>query len=52
MVGSEVLSLVDGFRSAGTHEVKVDGHNLASGVYFYRLTAGSFTEAKKLLLVK
>jgi hypothetical protein len=37
---------------AGVHEVKFDGSNLASGVYFYRLQAGDFTQTKRLLLLK
>jgi hypothetical protein len=32
------------------HEVKSDGRNLASGVYFYRLQAGDFVQTRKLLL--
>jgi hypothetical protein len=37
---------------AGVHEVKFDGSNLASGVYFYRLQAGDFVATKRLLLMK
>jgi hypothetical protein len=51
-LGQEVASLVDGFVSAGTHEVEFDASALASGIYFYRMTAGSFTDSKKLVLLK
>jgi len=52
MLGREVMSVVDGFETAGYHQTTVDGTNLASGVYFYRLTAGSFSDMKRLLLLK
>ena len=52
MLGREVSVLVNERRNAGVHEVKFDGSNLASGVYFYRLTAGDFVQSKKLVLVK
>ena len=50
-LGQLVSTLVNGEEQAGQHEVKFDGSNLASGVYFYRLQAGSFVQTKKLLLV-
>jgi polyhydroxybutyrate depolymerase len=52
MLGREVSVLVNERMNAGVHEVKFDGSNLASGVYFYRLTAGGFVQAKKLVIVK
>ena len=39
-------------RNAGIHEVKFDGSHLASGVYFYRLTAGDFVQSKRLTILK
>ena len=47
-----IADIVNGDNETGDHEVKFDGSNLASGVYFYRLQAGSFVEMKKLLLVR
>jgi hypothetical protein len=44
--------LVNEKREAGAYEVKFDGSNLASGVYFYRIQAGSFVQTKRLLLVR
>ena len=51
-LGQRIAELVNGDIEAGYHEVQFDGRNLASGVYFYRLTAGSFVETRKLLLVR
>jgi len=36
----------------GYHTVKVDGSNLTSGVYLYKLTAGEFVATKKMVLIK
>jgi len=44
--------LVNGHQSAGQHNVSFDAANLASGVYVYRLRAGSFVETRKMVLVK
>lgn len=52
MLGETVREVVNRFYAAGTHEVIIDGSSLASGVYFYRLEAGSFTATKKLVLMK
>ena len=52
ILGREVSVLVNEKREAGAYEVKFDGTNLASGVYFYRLQAGSFVETRKLLLLR
>ena len=45
-------TLVDADRPAGPHALEFDGAGLASGVYYYRLTAGRFTETRKLTLLK
>ena len=51
-LGERVIDLINGDIDAGYHEVKFDGSGLASGVYFYRLQAGTFVEAKKLVLLR
>jgi flagellar hook assembly protein FlgD len=51
-LGQLVSTLVQGEQDAGYHEVRFDGANLPSGVYFYRMQVGSFTETRKLLLVR
>jgi hypothetical protein len=52
LLGREVATLVDGQMEAGTHRVSFDASRVASGVYFYRIQAGSFTATKKLVLLK
>ena len=52
ILGCEVGVLVNERRGAGVHEVKFDGSNLASGVYFYRLQAGDYVASKKMLILK
>ena len=51
-LGQSVRELVNGEIDAGYHETKFYGRNLASGVYFYRIQAGSFVETKRFLLVR
>ncbi len=52
ILGQQTLIVVNEKRDAGTYNVSIDGSRMASGVYFYRLTAGSFSQVKKMLLIK
>jgi hypothetical protein len=52
VLGHEVQVLADGFQEAGHHRVVFDASALPSGIYFYRLDAGNFTETKKMVLMK
>jgi len=52
LLGSEVATLVNNVQSAGIHTVKWNAINVASGIYFYRLKAGSFTQTRKLVVIK
>ena len=51
-LGQQVATLVDDTQEAGYHEVRFDGVNLASGVYFYRLQTGGFVQTRKMLLLE
>jgi photosystem II stability/assembly factor-like uncharacterized protein len=52
VIGREIETLVNESLNPGTYEVTFDGSRYSSGVYFYRLQAGSFTETKKMILLK
>jgi hypothetical protein len=52
LLGQEVASLVRAVEGPGMKSVQFDARNLPSGVYVYRLQAGAFTDAKKLLILK
>jgi len=52
MLGQEVSVLLDGIREAGHHEVVFDASGLASGIYFYRITAGEYLDVRKMMLVR
>ena len=52
VLGNEVVTLVNEKQSAGRHEAELDGSRLASGIYFYKLTAGNFSDTRKLILLK
>jgi glucuronoarabinoxylan endo-1,4-beta-xylanase len=52
MLGREVSVLVNEKKDAGVHETKFDGSVLSSGIYFYRIQAGTFVQTRKLLLLK
>ncbi|MBK7141929.1 MAG: PD40 domain-containing protein [bacterium] len=52
LTGQRVAILVNSDQASGTHTVRWDASQYASGVYMYRLTTGEFTETKKMLLIK
>jgi hypothetical protein len=52
ITGKEIRTLVSDNMNAGTYEVNFDGSNLGSGTYFYKLSAGNYSETKKMMLLK
>ncbi len=52
ITGKKVAELVDENMKAGSYEVEWSASKLSSGTYFYRMQAGSFTETKKMILIK
>jgi hypothetical protein len=52
ILGNEVRTLINEHQPAGFYNVEFNAENLSSGVYIYRITAGSFIAAKKIILLK
>ncbi|MBI1931305.1 MAG: T9SS type A sorting domain-containing protein [Ignavibacteriales bacterium] len=52
ILGREVSILVNESKHAGNYEIEFDASHLASGIYFYRLQAGSLSKAKRMTLIK
>ena len=52
VLGNEIATLVDEFKTAGKYEINFNANNLASGIYFYTLRSGDFIQTKKMILLK
>ena len=52
VLGRQVKTLVDEEKNPGRYSVTFDASNLPSGVYLYRLEAGSFSEVRKMVVVR
>ncbi|MBU0475083.1 MAG: glycoside hydrolase family 3 C-terminal domain-containing protein [Bacteroidetes bacterium] len=52
VLGKEVKSLVNEYKKAGSYEIEFNSVNLSTGIYFYKMTSGSFTATQKMVLVK
>ncbi len=52
ILGKEVATLVNARQQAGNYKVSFDGKSLSSGVYYYKISAGSFTKIKRMILIK
>ena len=52
VLGQEIETLINEEKPAGNHQIEFNAANLPSGVYFYKIRAGSFSQVKKMLLIK
>jgi hypothetical protein len=52
ILGRRVETLVDGDRTAGYHQVTWNASGFASGIYFYRISAGDFNQSHKMIMLK
>ena len=52
ILGKEIETLVNEEKTAGNYHVEFNASNLPSGVYFYRIQAGSFNQVRKMILLK
>ena len=52
ILGSEVTTLVNKKQAPGNYSVKFDATNLPTGIYFYKLKSGGFSQSKKMILIK
>lgn len=52
ILGKELKTLVNEYKQSGTYEVEFVASNLTSGIYFYRMISGSYSETKKMLLLR
>jgi hypothetical protein len=52
MLGHKIVALYDGNQPAGEHSLIWKADGFASGIYFYKLTAGEYSETRKMTLVK
>ncbi len=52
VLGREVATLINEFLNEGSYQIEFNGSNLESGIYFYRIQAGDFTEEKSMIMLK
>ncbi len=52
LLGNEVKAILNEVKSPGNYEIELDASEFASGVYVYKMHAGSFTESRKMMLLR
>ncbi|HVO72724.1 MAG TPA: T9SS type A sorting domain-containing protein, partial [Ignavibacteriaceae bacterium] len=52
ILGRRIVTLVNEEKSAGNYKIEFDAANFSSGVYFYEIKVGNYTQMKKMILMK
>ena len=52
VLGVEVATLLKEHRQAGTHSIEFNASSLASGIYFYKIVSGNYSDIKKMILLR
>jgi hypothetical protein len=52
VLGKEIMTLVNEYKSTGNYKVEFDAKNLTSGIYFYQIKTNDFIQTKKMSLLK
>ncbi len=52
VLGREIKTLVNEIKSAGNYSMEFDGSDLSSGVYYYKIESGNFSQVRKMILLK
>ncbi|PKL87012.1 MAG: hypothetical protein CVV23_17585 [Ignavibacteriae bacterium HGW-Ignavibacteriae-2] len=52
ILGEKMIDLINGYQERGFHSICFNASNLCSGIYFYRISAGNYSQTKKLVLIK
>jgi hypothetical protein len=52
ILGREIIELVNEYQDEGKHSIRFNANNLSGGIYFYQLKSGSYTNVKKMILLK
>uniref|UniRef100_A0A7V2ZME3 M28 family peptidase n=1 Tax=Ignavibacterium album TaxID=591197 RepID=A0A7V2ZME3_9BACT len=52
ILGNEVVTLVNEYKEAGKYKIEFDASNIPSGIYYYKISAGSFSDVKKMMVIK
>ena len=52
VLGNEIATLVNEVKPAGEYEIEFNGSNFSTGIYFYKITTGDFSQTRKMVLIK
>jgi len=52
VLGNEIITLVNEEKPAGTYSLEFNALNFSSGIYYYKITAGNFSQTRKMICIK